>query len=158
MERRGSFAEGKGEQRFLLHELTLLVKAHVETVFKRSLANQFLLAGAASLSRSQDCFPVTQRERGATHAVASPRAGQAMGPSQTSRPGSCGPAQDQPSELKMLNAHSLQKYWELTSQTERVPSRVLGEKGKHSLCCSGRCRTQGMGWLRLQPSCWTCTR
>lgn len=61
MERRGSFAEGNGEQRFLLRELTSLVKAHVEMVFKRSLANQFLLAGAASLSlsRSQVCFPVT---------------------------------------------------------------------------------------------------
>lgn len=54
-----------------------------------------------------------------------------MGPTQTSRPGS---AQDQLSELKMLNAHSLQKYWELTSQADRVPSRVLGERGKHSLC------------------------
>lgn len=61
MERRGSFAEGNGEQRFLLRELTSLVKAHVEMVFKRSLANQFLLAGAASLSLSgrQVCFPVT---------------------------------------------------------------------------------------------------
>lgn len=98
---KGSFAEGDGEQIFLLHELTLLVKAHVETVFKRSLANQLLPAGAASLSRSQDCFPVTSCERGVTPAaapMASPGAGQAMGPSQTCRPGSCGPAQDQPSQ------------------------------------------------------------
>lgn len=46
-----------------------------------------------------------------THAaatIASPRAGQAMGSTQTSMPGTRGPAQDQLSELKMLHAHSLQ--------------------------------------------------
>jgi len=57
-----------GRKRSPSQTSTLLVKAHVETVFKRSLANQFCLARTTSLSlsRSQLCFPVIPYEFGVT--------------------------------------------------------------------------------------------